>query len=326
MKRLYNEDANYSERFTYIQVPVKPGEGANPQDTYECIRTKGLIDDALMPMTNSLAEFLDTSDLTGSLLAKGQNWLYNHTFQHEWLWTFRPNNWKQILKDALVSSPLGVSVSAWKQVDGLYVSTGRNNHWCLLYKIDQDGVMYVFDTYDHSRKRLHPDHDISRAKRIWVNKLTNPAMRQHVGILQAIVKRLMNQRSFLDIVNAKLGTDVTPHDEYPDEVSCAWSLSTLENEFDPTFKKIPGTWNLWDYYEHHPKFVRVSAPKPGTRIICATLQGKPFPGHCGVFMEDMTIASNDSRSGKFMKNYDYERWVERYQKQGGYEIHMYDHV
>lgn len=330
-KYRYKEEPNYSERYTYNLVPVDPGKGVDPQRTYETVRKHGLIDERRLPMTDSIDEYTDKSKITGSLLAQGQNWLRLTTFQHEWLWQGEPpKNRMDILKEALKTCPIGVSVHAWIMENGVYISNGnKNNHWCLLYKIDDEGHPWVFDSYDHSTKRLSKDHNIRRAKRVWIQRKTRREMKKDLKTLSGVVEyltKLLMKKDILHYANANINTDVTPFDEYKDEVSCAWSLTALEQMVDPTFKRIPGTWNLWDYYEHNPKFARVTVPTPGTRIICATLPNKPFPGHCGVFMEDMTIASNDSRTGKFIKNFTLDTWIDRYVTKGGYTVHMYDRV
>lgn len=336
-KGVYGESSNYSERFTYLGVPIDPKKGTDPQNVYNVIRRDGLVDESVLPMTKRLSEYLDTSKITQSIRAKGQNWLLYNDLQHEWLWTKRPDNYIEILKRALKTSPLGVSVSAWNQeIDAsgnlVYVSTGKtNNHYCVLIKIDDEGYPWVFDSYDHYVKRLSKDHNIRRAKRIWLNKTTKPAMQRHIFVLQGVVaylKSLVMPKDILYYANQYITNkyDPTPDDEYPDEVSCAWSLSFLEKQVDPTFKRIPGTWTLWDYYEKHPRFKRTTEPKPGTRIISPTVAGKPFPGHCGVFMEDMTIASNDSDSGLFLKNFTYDTWKARYVQKGGYPIYLYDRI
>lgn len=329
----YKGEPNYSERFTYLNVPIDPRYGTDPQNTYETIRKHGVVDEKYLPMTDTLAEYLDSSDITGSMRAKGQDWLRKTTYQHEWLWFTPPQNYREVLKEALKTCPIAVSVYAWAEQNGEYVSLGNvNNHWVLLYRVDDDGSMWIFDSYDHSKKKLSKDHFIKRAKRIWLQRKTTREMRKDIrtltGVIEYLKTLLMEQKDLLYYANQYITSeyDPTPNDEYPDEVSCAWSLSTLENKANPKFKRIPGTWTLWDYYEHNPDFTRVTVPSPGTRIICPTTQGHPFPGHCGVFMEDMTIASNDSRTGKFIKNYTFETWYERYVTKGGYQIYLYNHV
>ena len=170
-KRLYGTEPNYSESFTAILSGLTGTGGTDPQTPCESIRHDGVITQELMPMTNTIEEFFDKGKITGSLLAKGQNWLYNYDFKHDWVWKgTRPDNYIELLKQALKTSPLGVSVSAWNEVDGVYVSTGNvNNHWCLLYNIDDEGYPWIFDSYDHSKKKLAKDHNIRRAKRIYIS-------------------------------------------------------------------------------------------------------------------------------------------------------------
>lgn len=229
-KLLYNTEPNYSERFVYLNVPIDPLKGTDPTNTYEAIRKDGLVNEALVPMTRTIEEYLDASDITGSIRAKGQNCLVQHDFKHEWLWPTgqRPENYIEALKEALQTSPLGVSVSAWNQVNGEYVSKGKvNNHFCLLYKIDDEGHPWIFDSYDNSTKKLSKDHNIRRAKRIWLNKRTVPAMKKHISILTLILNRLMNKQTFLEVCESAIGTDVTPKDNTPDDVACAEVVSTL---------------------------------------------------------------------------------------------------
>lgn len=194
-KFLYKKEQNYSERFTYLNVPVNPGYGADPQDTYEAIRKNGLVDEKDLPMTDTLEQYLNTADITPTIRQKGLQWLTQHDYKHEWLWARRPDNYIEILKEALKTCPLGVSVQAWNEENGVYTSTGTsNNHWCMLYKVDSDGYPWVFDSYDHTKKRLSKDHNIRRAKRIWLNEKTVSSMKKHVSILQIIVNFLLKKK------------------------------------------------------------------------------------------------------------------------------------
>lgn len=330
--RLYREEPNYSERFTYLNVPINPGRGTDPQNTYEAIRKHGLVDERDLPMTDSLEDYLDTSDITGSLRAKGQNWLVRHDYQHEWLWTQRPANYIEVLKDALKTCPIGVSVSAWnREVDAqgndVYVSYGSvNNHFCLLYKIDDEGYPWVFDSYDHSKKRLSKDHNIRRAKRIWINKRTVSALKRHKNILQLIVERLMQKKTWLQVCEDYLGSDASPRDLAADSVGCAETMTTLMQKVWPEVPVITGTYTMKDYLDKPSNgFVRTTVPVPGTIILCATGTGNgSFPGHTGVYMSDSTIASNDSRTGRFIKNYDLDTWTRRYVNKGGFQIFLYN--
>ena len=189
-------ESNYSEKFTAILSGLTGSKGSDPQKIHESIRHYGLIDQSLLPMTRTKEEFFDESDITDSLRSEGLNWLVRNTYQHDWVWRgSRPDNYIELLKEALKSSPIAVSVSAWNRQGDVYVSDkgSVNNHYCLLYKIDDEGYPWIFDSYDHSKKKLSKDHNIRRAKRIHIQKRTKPAMRKHVRILQAILNFLLKK-------------------------------------------------------------------------------------------------------------------------------------
>jgi hypothetical protein len=328
IKGVYGKENNYSERFTYLLVPIQPSKGADPQNTYETIRKHGLVDDAKLPMTDTIAEYLDTTGITGSLRALGQNWLYTHDFKHEWIWTQnnRPDNYLEVLKEELKTCPIGVSVTAWRQVNGAYVSdSGGNNHWCLLYKIDSEGYPWVFDSYDHSKKKLSKDHNIRRAKRIWVNVKIRSSMKKHIGILQSIVNLLMNKKTVLQVCTENLGKDASPMDIVSDDVACAETVTTLLQQVYPKMPKIPGTWTLWQYLKPENGWILCTDPEPECLVISPTGSVPNRIGHVGIVMEDGVIASNDSATGKFMKNYTVKTWHNYYGVKLGMPIYYYKH-
>jgi len=321
-KGIYGTEPNYSERFTYLLANVDPARGQDPQVTYEAIRKNGLIDHNLMPVTKTLDEFVDKDDLTGSLLAKGQNWLRKYELKHEWLWDSRPADALEIMKRALVSSPLGVSVTAWWPQNGVYIDNNlKNNHWCVCYKIDDRGI-HVFDSYDHSQKILALDHKIASAKRIWLNRKNLSGSKKQVSVLQAILNVLMQKQTFLEICEAHLGVDASPKDIVSDDVACAETVATLLNKYDGKTPLITGTWTLNEYLKKTYK--TVTEPLPGDIIMSPTGTGKYGTiGHVGVVMGDGTIASNDSRTGLFVKNYSMETWKRRYHETQGMPIIIY---
>lgn len=329
MKRLYKEEPNYSERFTYLNVPIDPSRGADPHRTCETIRKFGLVNEDEFKMTGTIAEYLDMSKLTDELYDKGERWLQLHDFKHEWLWSKRPDNYIEVLRKALQTSPLGVSVSAWNEENGVYVSNqgSVNNHWCMLFKIDGEGYPWVFDSYDHTIKKLAKDHNIRRAKRFWINRKVRRDMKRHVSLLQDIINRLMfslQKKTLLQVCEESIGIDVTPDDLVPDSVSCAITVSTLLNKLDPSFPKVAGTWTLWDILEHRTDYERVTVPSPETIVISPTGTGNgSISGHTGIILADNVIASNDSATGKFLKNYTLDTWSARYVDKGGFKIYMY---
>lgn len=314
-------EENYSERFTYLLAGVTPQRGGDVQTVYEAIRRNGLIENAFMPMTRTEREFLNRRGLTRSLLARGQNWLVRHDFRHEWLWKVRPADYVDVMKRALMTSPLAVSVYAWKEQNGLFVSEGLdNNHWVLVYKIDDTGI-YAYDHYDQAHKKLVLTHNINRVKRIWLNERTVPFQRNHVSILKDIIAMLTERNDLLAVATKALGTDASPLDRAPDELGCAETVCALLNQIRRT-PPITGTATLLAYFTNPVNnFEEIDTPIPGALVISATGTGLPGTvGHVGIVMEDGTIASNDSgivvpsNRGKFIKNYTWETWVRQFQE------------
>src|SRR3990167_9702 len=161
---VFGFEPNYDERFIYLLSDIQEG-GANPQNAYEAARANGLIDNELLPDT--FAEFKDKSYLTDERKDKGQEWRQKkYEFLHDYL--ISPT--KETIKENLKFSPIAISVTAWMQDDkGLYIDNGQlNTHWCVVYGYFEDErgiILKVFDSYDHSHKLLHPDHQLSVAKR-----------------------------------------------------------------------------------------------------------------------------------------------------------------
>ena len=333
-KFLYGEEPNYSEVFNSVLTPINPASGASPHNTYESFRRDGLIDNRLLPVPDTKEEFWDRSNITGSLLAKGQNWLVRHDFMYEWLWNgTAPKNATELLREALKTCPLGVSVSAWtRNGSGEYIDNGmRNNHWVILLYIYPDGRKIIMDSYDHSMKTLTADHAINYVKRIWVNKKTKSASKRHVLILQSILKKLLMKPSFLDVCTAHLGVDVTPEDRIADEVACAITVTTLLKKVYPDVPLIDGTWTLYDYMRKPTSnFIQLQEPEARCIAIAPTGTGKRNTvGHVWVVMDDGTWASNNSYgvyAGKFTKNYTHETAKKKYTDVQGMPLYFYKHV
>ena len=93
------------------------------------------------------------------------------------------------LREGLKYSPLGISVDAWHRNDkGHYYSPKglSNNHWTVLYKIDDEGYMYVKDSYEPFYKILTPDHNIQYAKRYNIGKVEDN-LKLQISILQKVL-------------------------------------------------------------------------------------------------------------------------------------------
>lgn len=175
-KKLNGGKPNYDEKFIYNIVPVRP-PGVDPHRVIEAARKNGLIANRELPET--FDEFITPTPPSFYDLQKGQEYLKKWEIGHEWVFQ---NVAKKIavslMKLALTYSCLAASVSAWEEdPDGLFVSNGRpNNHWCVIYgytEVNGQVFFKVFDSYDHSKKILHPDHEIQFCKRYSLTKIVD---------------------------------------------------------------------------------------------------------------------------------------------------------
>lgn len=109
--------------------------------------------------------------MTEEYLAEARK--FEYVIGHEWLFTNNPSKEVRLnlLRTGLRKSPVAVSVSAWaSDANDLYINNGMpNNHWVVCVAMEGDSPI-IFDTYDKSIKKLHPDHEIQVAKIIYVTK------------------------------------------------------------------------------------------------------------------------------------------------------------
>lgn len=186
LKERYGFEPNYSERYHYNDVGISC-PGANPQDVYQSAHRNGLIGQEELSMTDTLEEYKTPRPLTETLIRKGQKWPYELT--HWWL----SDTSKESLIEQLKYCPIGASVTAWYEEDGVYVDKGQsNNHWVVIFSpADYKGrkTVKVFDSYDHSVKILHPDHRISFAKAISITPVSENEQQEIIGgIIDFFVK------------------------------------------------------------------------------------------------------------------------------------------
>lgn len=191
LKKVFGVEANFSERFIYNLVPVRP-PGDDPHKIAEAIRDYGLVDQDVLPMTSRFDEFIVPTPMTDEYISMGEQWLFKYDFGHEWLWKVTQDKEERIskMKEALRYSPLGVSVTAWnKGNDGVYVDKGQpNTHWTVCYGWDDNkGAWKIFDSYDQSLKLYSYDSQIDCAKRFLLAPSTRKAQ---LSILQQIINLL----------------------------------------------------------------------------------------------------------------------------------------
>lgn len=262
--------SNYSDRFIYNEVGITP-PGSDPHLVATTIRGAGLVDQfELSDEANSLAEFMTPRPNTIDLRVKGQQWLNKHELGHEWLWTSQPNQEEKLrlMKQALLYSPIGISVTAWyKNNDGLYYSPeGQpNEHWTCCYNIDETGI-YVFDSYQGNNpsnpqsflKKLTLDHNIEFAKRY---ALTIPTPEQNW-----IIELIKSLFSLIGLYKKK-------------QVIASQADSTVP----PVIPSVPPAAStpkyLWDNFANSVHSVRVICDEQGLNLsqknlICAVIHAE----------------------------------------------------
>lgn len=189
MKRKFDFEPNYDERFPYNGINITP-PGANPQNVYEFIRDNGLLNNRPLPATYE--EFCLPRPPSIVEKNEAKQWLVKYELRHQWLFYPTANlaHKQAQLVDELKSSPIGISVVAWKERNGLYCKEigEPDTHWCVVYGYEIGAYWKVFDSYDHSMKRLEWDYDFGSAKKIFISKKEQPPKRSWWNWLCPITK------------------------------------------------------------------------------------------------------------------------------------------
>ncbi len=309
---------NYSERFAYNLASIVP-PGSDPHFVNEIMRKYGFISQERLPRSSTLEEFKKPRPMTTDYLSLGQDWLKHYTFGHDWVFTNSPNKQARIslLQSALKKGTVCISVTAWWEVNGLFVDNGQpNTHWTQLYKIDDDGTMYVFDSYAlimdgvplNAKKKLSPDHHIEMAKRYTVT-IKDPTAQQKslwdtilelwakVFNLENVLKKdgefikpplkdkipepLMPSKldKLYDISRSYLGQHLTLDTAVPIRLGCAESVSFILKKcgYDIPYKGIPGTYTLYEWLQKN--FTEIPQAEKGCIVISPTTVEV---GHVGV--------------------------------------------
>ena len=174
--RKYGIKQNYSDRAVGIVAGTQP-PGNTPVKIIETIRKEySMVKEEFLPFSINIAswqEYYSPKPLTINLQDEGKKWLQEWEVLHEWVFVEGDKNKKQKLIQNLKYSPLGVSVDAWNEKNGIYYKEkgADDNHWTVLYAYDKllDNFL-VFDTYERNLKILDGDYDFGFAKRYWINR------------------------------------------------------------------------------------------------------------------------------------------------------------
>lgn len=165
IKKQYNEDVNYSDRFLACISGTKEG-GNSPNTVSEFLRKIGVVPQEVWPFDETITSFTKFYEkVPPKLYELAREFNEKWEFKHE----FVPNN-SELIRQALQSSPLGISVPAWYERNGKYYRPDgvEDNHFTTMFKKDT-----VFDSYDSVIKELEPmSHSV--IKRFYVRKKLSP--------------------------------------------------------------------------------------------------------------------------------------------------------
>lgn len=175
MLRKFAVDFNPSERWIGIVAGTQP-PGNDPHTVMEAIRKYGLIPESMLPFDSSITTIEDYFSFKGAdekeCRKEAKRWLEQWDFKHEYLFYPMANvSYKQEqIRQWITSSPINVSVVAWKERDGLYYKEigEQDTHWTT--EESKTETNNIQDSYPEYEKRLENLYDFSYAKRIYISK------------------------------------------------------------------------------------------------------------------------------------------------------------
>ena len=162
-KYIYGFEWNKSDRFTAIMSETTES-GNSPNKVAQSIRHDGTILEDFLPFSKDILTFdnyMSPQPMKPEYLVFGAKWAEEWELTHRWI-----NNTPSEIREALKRSPLGVSVHAWKEKDGIYYKdeNDTDNHWTVLFKMNDDGTYQIFDTYDSTIKTLKAGYAFAMIK------------------------------------------------------------------------------------------------------------------------------------------------------------------
>lgn len=104
-----------------------------------------------------------------------------------------------------------------------------------------------------------------------------------------------------------LGIDASPLNLAPEELSCAEGVSNILRTIYPDFTYTISTIELASLLKKSPYFKATLTPSAGCVVVSP--RNGATAGHCGIFITDDQIASNDSQSGLWQQNYTWAGWI-----------------
>ncbi len=120
-----------------------------------------------------------------------------------------------------------------------------------------------------------------------------------------------------------LGTDASPKDKVSDEVGCSETVSNITHEVFPDFPaEVLATDVLNNLLKNSSHFKAELEPSRGA-IVISPRTAKQY-GHVGIFGDNGLIMSNNSKTGLFEANYNWDTWIKTFGVEGrGLHTYIY---
>ena len=129
--------------------------------------------------------------------------------------------------------------------------------------------------------------------------------------------QLTNAEKLVKVAVALLGKDASPMQLSPQELSCAEGVSFIIHQVFPDFPaNVVSTIELDSILDNSPHYFK-DTKLPGEGCIIISPREDEKPGHCGIFVTNREIASNDSATGLFISNYTWDSWVKTFREKRG---------
>ena len=313
----------------FIEILSKTTRAGNSlKAPVEALHTYGAIPADAIPLKEGMTweEYMNPARVTEEHKKLGKEFLKRISIGFEQV---HPTSFVQALKDDM----LDVAGYAWPVPEnGVYprVEGATFNH---AFMLANDSIN-AFDNYVPYVKLLAKDYkffdwcysiSITNQNPYPEEVLTLFEVLQRKGLLAFFadaVKRLFStapihedyppkpnvQGDIAKAAEEAVGTDLSPQNLAPQELSCAEGLSNLIHAIVvDILPRMISTIELKNSLDDCKKFDRVLKPKRGTIIVSPRIGNTP--GHCGIFVNEKDIISNDSKTGTMQKNYTYSSWV-----------------
>lgn len=160
--------------------------------------------------------------------------------------------------------------------------------------------------------------------------MNNIYIKQLLEAMRSLLN-LFKKSPLSDYARRNIGMDFTDDIVCPDDVSCAYAVSTiLQGYLELRGKKFPiilGTELLDEILSKSPYFRKVGIIPEGVLLPANTVIVSPrtatVHGHTGIVDADGLVMNNNSEDGLWTKNYDRMSWRKSFVEERGLITRLY---